>query len=401
MKSKVKELIIILVAVLLTACGKKAVSPDTPYVIEGELTGVRDSVVIRLSVSDTGGSTRIATDTIINGKFRFENVMQEPEQNKLSLMVIDDDFPPMLCSVYTAPGAHIKIKGYGTHLVNWDVQSDVPEQIEYNKLTDVVRDEYDEVQTLLIELSKIRSELWGIDKVTQPELYNTKRNEYNELVKKNSELDAIIEQKQLEQMKKMQPSDPWFYHLYMMALSAGSDDDYTYREDAIALYQSMPEDMKQSTEGKEIYANLFPPKSVKEGEATPDADFFDLDGNMHHLSELKGKYVLLDFWSKGCGYCIVALPEMKQIHEQYADRLAIVSLSVDNDARWRRASKEHEITWNNWNEGKGMGGLSVNYRVSVIPHYVLLNPEGIVERQIVGYEEGMFQTLFTELFDGK
>ena len=65
MKSKVKELIIILVAVLLTACGKKTVSPDTPYVIEGELTGVRDSVVIRLSVSDTGGSTRIATDTII------------------------------------------------------------------------------------------------------------------------------------------------------------------------------------------------------------------------------------------------------------------------------------------------------------------------------------------------
>ena len=43
MKSKVKELIIILVAVLLTACGKKAVSPDTPFVIEGELTGVRDS----------------------------------------------------------------------------------------------------------------------------------------------------------------------------------------------------------------------------------------------------------------------------------------------------------------------------------------------------------------------
>ena len=401
MKSKVKELIIILVAVLLTACGKKTVSPDTPYVIEGELTGVRDSVVIRLSVSDTGGSTRIATDTIINGKFRFENVMQEPEQNKLSLMVIDPDFPPMLCRLYTAPGAHIKIKGNGTHLVTWDVQSDVPEQIEYNKLTDFARDEYDEVQALQIELSKKRSESFAIDRVAQPELYNTIRDEYNELVKRNNELNAIIEQKKVEQMKKMQPSAPWFQQLYAMALSAGSEDDYPYREDAIALYQSMSEEMKQSTKGKEIYANLFPPKSVVEGDATPDADFFDLDGNLHHLSEFKGKYMLLDFWSIGCGYCIVALPEMKQMHEQYADRLAIVSLNVDNDARWRRASKEHEITWNNWNEGKGMGGLSVNYRVSGIPHYVLLNPEGIVERQIVGYEEGMFQTLFTELFDGK
>lgn len=401
MNSKVKVLIIILVAVLLATCGKKPVSPDTPYVIEGELTGVRDSVVIRLSVSDTGGSTRIGTDTIINGKFRFENVMQEPEQNKLSLIVIDDDFPPMICTVYAAPGAHIKITGKGTHIMTWDVQSDVPEQHEYNKLKEVVRDEYEEVQTLLISLSKKRGELRSIDRAAQPELYNTKREEYNEMVRRNNELDAIIEQKQVEQMKKMQPSAPWLTNLYFMALNAGSEDDYAYRKDAIALYQSMPEEMKQSTEGKEIYANLYPPQSVKEGDVSPDADFFDLDGNQHHVSEFRGKYVLLDFWSIGCGACILALPEMKQMHEQYGDRLAIVSLSVDNDARWRRASKQHELIWNNWNEGKGMGGLSVNYRVSAIPHYVLLNPDGIVDRQMIGYEEGMFKTLFAELFEGK
>jgi len=48
-----------------------------------------------------------------------------------------------------------------------------------------------------------------------------------------------------------------------------------------------------------------------------------------------------------------------------------------------------------------MGGLSVNYRVSGIPHYVLLNPDGIVERQMICYKEGVFKTLFAELFDEK
>ena len=33
---------------MLVACSEKPVPPDTPYIIEGEVTGVRDSIEISL-----------------------------------------------------------------------------------------------------------------------------------------------------------------------------------------------------------------------------------------------------------------------------------------------------------------------------------------------------------------
>ena len=137
------------------------------------------------------------------------------------------------------------------------------------------------------------------------------------------------------------------------------------------------------------------------GDDCPDAVFHDLQGNQHRISEFKGKYILLDFWSSGCGGCIAAFPEMKQVYEQYADRIAIISMSIDTDRRWRQASEKHDITWNNWNEGKGTGGLYTRFPSgSGIPYYVLVNPEGKIEKQmLLGYTEGMFKTLFAELFN--
>jgi hypothetical protein len=95
----------------------------------------------------------------------------------------------------------------------------------------------------------------------------------------------------------------------------------------------------------------------------------------------------------------MAFPEMKQMFEQYGDRLAIVSMSTDTDRRWRKASEEHDITWSNWNEGKGNGGLYSHFEIIGIPYYVLVNPEGKVEKQLMGYREGAFKTLFSELFN--
>ncbi len=34
--------------------------------------------------------------------------------------------------------------------------------------------------------------------------------------------------------------------------------------------------------------------------------FCDLDGKVHHLADFKGKIYVLDFWSSGCGPCIMA-----------------------------------------------------------------------------------------------
>lgn len=375
------------------------VTSETPYVIEGELTGMKDGLVISLMQMDGSVGTRIASDTLHNGKFRFEQVMQEPELNLVTLMCNDDAFPSMSCDVYIAPGAHIEVKGHNAHIYSWDVQSNVQEQKERNRLLQTAAAEYEGFQDVSTERKLVIKELSGIDRKSDKEHYAKAYERYKAIGEKSDSISDIIQRKKVELMKKMEPSQPWLRELGSMAKMAGAYQDYAFKDDAVALYESLPAEIKQSVKGMEIRANLYPPQKVNDGDECPDADMYDLEGNVHRLSEHKGKYILLDFWSSGCGPCIKAFPEMKQMSEQYADRLAIVSMSTDTERRWRKASAQHDITWSNWNEGKGTGGLYSYFQIIGIPYYVLVNPEGKVERQLLGYREGTFKALFSELFE--
>lgn len=62
-----------------------------------------------------------------------------------------------------------------------------------------------------------------------------------------------------------------------------------------ALFNRLSEADKQTELGKAIleYVNL--PTPVKEGDDMADGDLYDTEGHLHHLSEFKGKYILLDF----------------------------------------------------------------------------------------------------------
>ena len=133
---------------------------------------------------------------------------------------------------------------------------------------------------------------------------------------------------------------------------------------------------------------LFPPQHVEVGREMADAELYDLQGGNHSLAELKGKYILLDFWSRGCGPCILSIPEMGELASIYKDKLNIVSISTDNKKMWEEASEAHPMSWNNWNDLNGTAGLYANYDQGAIPAYTLISPEGIVLEQWVGYGEG-------------
>ena len=130
-----------------------------------------------------------------------------------------------------------------------------------------------------------------------------------------------------------------------------------------------------------------------------DTELFDLDGKIHHLTDFNGKYILLDFWSSGCGPCIMALPEMKEIQEQYKERLTIISLSSDTKSRWKAASAKHEMTWQNLNDLKQTAGLYAKYGVRGIPNYVLISPEGKIMKIWSGYGKGSLKLKMRRYLD--
>ena len=354
------------------------------YTIKGEVKGVKDGTHVSLFLTGGRVGSIVGTDTIRNGTFFFKRNAGESGMDQLSLMCRDTDFPPMSLDIYATPGAKIKVTGTNPLIYTWRVDSPVKEQQEHNRFIEDSRDLWDEFQRLAIKERSMRSASEAERKVLRT---------------KSDSISSIINQRELKLMKELPISNVWMEKLLRLSMSLKYNPKFTNKEEILALYDRLNEEQKASIEGQEIRVNLFPPKTVKEGDDMADADLFDLDGKVHHLADFKGKYMLLDFWSSGCGPCIMALPEMKEIQEQYKDRLTIISLSSDTQNRWKAASAQHEMTWQNLSDLKQTAGLYAVYDVNGIPNYVLISPEGKIVKMWSGYGKGSLKLKMRRYLD--
>lgn len=347
------------------------------YTIEGNVKGLKDGVIVSLFLRDGQVGSIVALDTIRDERFFFKRSAGENKLDRLSIMCPHEaEFPPMSLDVFATPDAKIKVTGTNNLIYTWKVDSSVKEQNEWNKFIEDSRDLWDEFQRLSVKRNTLRS---------------APKNEQEAIQSKSDSILALISNRELKLMQKLPVSDIWMDKLSNLSLSLTYNSKFSNKEAILALYNKLNEEQKSSIKGQVIAINLCPPKVVKEGDDMVDADLFNLDGKVHHLTDLKGKYIMLDFWSSGCGPCIMALPEMREIQEQYKDRLTIVSLSSDTKNRWQAASAQHEMTWKNWSDLKQGAGLSALYGVRGIPHYVLISPEGKIIKMWSGYGKGILQ----------
>ena len=355
------------------------------YEIVGEVKNVEDSTIINLVKWDGDTGRTISVDTIIDGKFHFKIKPDSLVKDELSLGCHrSKKFPSMSAKLWASAGDYIKVTGENTLIYTWKIKGNAPEIAAWQAYLNDSRELLDEYQ----RNSVLRKEIFEQIGKQPKEERTTFKQKIDSLETIDNKLTTQISANEIRRMKKSEVDAIWMDKLRGLAMSVKYYKDYPYKEDVIALYNSLTEEQKQTELAQEAYVMLFPPQHVEAGKEMADADLFDLQGNKHHLAELKGKYILIDFWSSGCGPCIMAIPEMGELASTYKDKLNIVSISTDNKKTWERASKEHSMTWNNWNDLKGNAGLYARYDQGGIPNYTLISPEGIVLEQWTGYGKG-------------
>lgn len=116
-------------------------------------------------------------------------------------------------------------------------------------------------------------------------------------------------------------------------------------------------------------------------------DWLNSDGPLS-LADLRGKVVLLDFWTYGCINCMHIIPDLKKLEEKYADELVVIgvhSAKFENEGDTDnirnvilRYELEHPVVNDNqfqvWSE----------YGARAWPTLVLIDPDG----NVLGFHSG-------------
>ena len=383
-----KNLLLIAAIVGITLLGVTCMRSEklkgNEFLIEGELSGVEDGTVLYLhrlnGIGHIAVRNDIATDTVKNGRFRFKG---ETELNTDRLII--HGFHPSALIVWVTPKAKVKITGKDKMHRLWEVKSSVPNQKEQNRYIEKSRDLIAEHTRLWIEAleqfsnSKVRDSIFVLIRpLEEKQFFN------NVSIMEQTNISAVWLEKLAEIAHELNLASRLSY------ATVALEQAFELRRKAEALYGSMSEDDKNTIIGKYITAQLYPPALVKAGDDFIDGDFLDVDGNTKRISDYlnSGKYLLLDFWFRGCGACIQSLPEMREVAETYCDKLTIISINTDTDDNWKKALTEHDMPWVNIRDPKGFAGLAADYGILGAPSFVLISPESKIADKWVGYGKG-------------
>ena len=124
---------------------------------------------------------------------------------------------------------------------------------------------------------------------------------------------------------------------------------------------------------------------LKPGTPAPDFTLKDLRGQDISLSTLRGKPVLLTFWTTYCQECLSGLDMIVPLFGRYRENMHFVSISSD-----RSFSKmayfinlKRDYSWTFLHVGEQTEVLK-NYDVRSYPLYVLIDREGRIDRYAAG-----------------
>lgn len=136
----------------------------------------------------------------------------------------------------------------------------------------------------------------------------------------------------------------------------------------------------------------------------PDFTLQDAQGKALPLSSLRGKWVLVDFWSTTCGASISQFWTLSQLYDKYKDQVEILGVDCETDeTEWRTAmnSKCRYLPWKNVNgcfDFDDPENPACIYETAPTPTYFLVNPSGRVVKKSVANAD-VFKTIFGLLFD--
>ena len=117
----------------------------------------------------------------------------------------------------------------------------------------------------------------------------------------------------------------------------------------------------------------------------PDFNLMGMDGKTHTLEDLKGKFVLVNFWATWCNPCKVEMPLLEKLHQTLkSEKFTVLGLHVGpGPENIEEFKKLMPISFPIYVDMD----LEVNWGVPGLPTTFLMDPEGKLIYRAVGKRE--------------
>ncbi|NLM45912.1 MAG: TlpA family protein disulfide reductase [Firmicutes bacterium] len=132
-----------------------------------------------------------------------------------------------------------------------------------------------------------------------------------------------------------------------------------------------------------VLGYLRPPEGLEEGKRAPDFTLQAIDGSKISLSDLRGRVVMLNFWSAGCGPCREEMPYLQEVYEELRDKgFAILAVNLDSPLIAADFAQKHGLTFPVVTDPDYE--IGIRYEVQYIPKTLILDRRGIIRFVGVG-----------------
>jgi thiol-disulfide isomerase/thioredoxin len=156
------------------------------------------------------------------------------------------------------------------------------------------------------------------------------------------------------------------------------------REQIENLRAGLPDDFEQITEGIKRRAKLV-------NKPAPGWQVEDFTGTKRSLNDFLGNVILLDFWYRGCPWCIRSMPLIDEVAQRFKGRpVKVLGVNTDKDRTDALlVIQKMRPTYNNLS-GRD---LIKKYGVTNYPTFIVIDQNGLVRRILVGYETDLADKL--------
>jgi hypothetical protein len=366
--------LIFLTAAIIAGC-----SSEHNVTIKGTFREAREGMVY-LDKSEVDRSSVADSAEIKRGRFKFTAAITGPEFYQVRFN--NGEFVGLL----TMPGEKISLDlGKSPLALNYSVTgspgSEEIKLLDQRLLStktqlDSIRKAYsglsaDELETRGAELEKA-----FVDAVDEQRRFNIKFIVEN--ISSMASIQALYQRIDENTYVLYQPRDLQYLKIVSDSLSV----KYPVSRHVRALKENVTSELNR------MYIDRMASLASQLPVTSTNPELPDTGGKMVSLSSLRGKYVLVSFWSTASQECLNELPLLRSIYSAYKSKgLEIYQVSLDSDEqRWKNVVRFEEIPWISVRElDPSRPAFARMMNVNSVPSNLLYDPEGnIINTNLFG-----------------